>query len=248
MSIYSAMARYYDILTKDVPYAEFAAFIEKIFRKQSQKPELILDLACGTGSLTRIFAEKGYDMIGADYSYEMLMQAQMKCADLENYPTFIRQSMTDLDLYGTVDAVICCLDSVNYLSNPKDLDKAFSRVSLFLNPDGLFIFDMNTEYKLCSIGGSSFVREEDGIFCVWQAAWNQQSRMAEFVIDLFESRDGVHYERSGEEHYERAYSREEIQETLERNGMELLKIYGELKFRSPNDDEQRVFYVAQKRK
>jgi len=247
MSIYSAMARYYDVLTGDVPYDRFAFFIEKIFQKYACKPELVLDLACGTGSLTRILAEKGYDMIGADYSCEMLMQAQMKCADLENPPTFIRQSMTDLDLYGTVDAVVCCLDSVNYLSDPKDLDKAFSGVSLFLNPGGLFIFDMNTEYKLRSIGGSAFVRDEKGIFCVWQAIWNQETRLAEFIIDLFDTEDGVHYNRSGEDHVERAYSQAEIRDALEKNGMELLKVYGELKFRSPKDNEERIFYIARKR-
>ena len=247
MSIYSTMAQYYDALTDDVPYEEFCSFIEKIFQKHKVSPKLILDLACGTGSVTKLLAEKGYDMIGADFSAEMLMEAQNKCAALWNKPTFIRQSMTGLDLYGTVDAVICLLDSVNYLDSLSKLDKAFARVSLFLNPGGLFIFDLNTAYKLSSIGGNSFVREAEGIFCVWQAAWKASSRTAEFYLDFFESDDDENYVRSSEEHRERAHSTEEVRETLEKNGMELLKTYGELRFRAPREDEERIFYVARKK-
>lgn len=247
MSIYGTMAQYYDALTDDVPYEAFCAFIEKIFKKYKSSPKIVLDLACGTGSVTRLLAEKGYDMIGADLSPEMLMEAENKCADLWNKPTFIRQSMTNLDLYGTVDAVVCLLDSVNYLDTLSKLDKAFSRVSLFMNPGGLFIFDVNTAYKLSSIGGNSFVREAEGIFCVWQAAWKASTRTAEFYLDFFESEDDENYVRSSEEHRERAHSPEEIRAALEKNGMELLAAYGELKFRAPREDEERIFYVARKR-
>ena len=173
--MYHVMAKYYDALTADVPYEEFAEFLMKIFRREKASPGLILDLACGTGSITKLLAERGYDMIGADSSPDMLMQAQAKCSSLSGQPTFICQNMTDLDLYGTVDAVVSFLDSVNYLADPADLRRAFERVSLFLNPGGLFVFDLNTAYKLSSIAGNAFVRETDGLFCVWQAAWNEKN-------------------------------------------------------------------------
>lgn len=247
MSMYATMAQYYDELTDDVPYEEFCAFIEKTFKRYGASPKLILDLACGTGSVTKLLAEKGYDMIGADISAEMLTEAQQKCIDLWNKPTFIRQSMTNLNLYGTVDAVVCLLDSVNYLDTLTKLDRAFARVSLFLNPGGLFIFDLNTAYKLSSIGGNSFVREADGVFCVWQAAWKASARTAEFYLDFFAGSDNEHYVRSSEVHRERAHSPEEIAAALEKNGMELVKVYGELKFRAPREDEERIFCVARKR-
>ena len=246
MSMYSAMARHYDALTADVPYEGFVNFFEKIFEKHHYKPNLVLDLACGTGTITKLMAERGYDMIGADYSVEMLMQAQAKCAEMWNPPTFIRQSMTGLDLYGTVDAVVSCLDSINYLDKPAALAEAFRRVSLFLNPGGLFIFDLNSEYKLEHLGGNSFVRETDDVFCVWQAAWDPKSRVAEYYIDLFEEDEEGAYYRSMEEHRERAYSVEEIRKALEDVGMELVKTYGELKLRAPAEDEQRIFFVARK--
>jgi len=247
MSMYSAMARHYDALTTDVPYEGFVDFFEKVFERHHLKPNLILDLACGTGTITKLMAERGYDMIGADYSVEMLMQAQAKCTDMWNRPTFTRQSMTGLDLYGTVDAVVSCLDSINYLAKPADLAEAFRRVSLFLNPGGLFIFDLNSEYKLEHLGGNSFVREADGVFCVWQAAWDPKNRMAKYYIDLFEEDEDGSYFRSMEEHRERAYSVDEIKTALEGVGMELVKTYGELKFRAPTSEEQRIFFVARKR-
>ncbi len=247
MSIYRAMARHYDALTDDVPYGAFADFLEKIFRREKTAPELILDLACGTGSVTKLLAERGYDVIGADSSPDMLMQAANKCSSLPVMPTFIRQSMTDLDLYGTVDAVVSFLDSVNYLTDPRDLDRAFGRVSLFLNPGGLFVFDLNTACKLSSIAGNSFVRETGDVFCVWQAAWEEKTRLAAFYLDLFEKKKDGRYLRESEDHRERAYSVGEIRDVLEKNGMELRRVYGNLKFRAPKPEEERIFFVAKKK-
>ena len=144
MNSYETLSEYYDRFTDDVGYEEWADFFERLFEREGVKPSLVLDLACGTGSLTRILAQRGYDMIGADASPEMLMQA--------------------------VDACLCCLDSVNYVTEPEALQTAFERVHTFLNPDGLFVFDINTPEKFARIDGESYVREDDGVFCVWQAA------------------------------------------------------------------------------
>lgn len=170
MNSYETLSEYYDRFTDDVGYEEWADFFERLFEKEGVKPELVLDLACGTGSLTRILAQRGYDMIGADASPEMLMQALQNTLDCEPRPLLLNQRMEELDLYGAVDACLCCLDSVNYVTEPEALQTAFERVHTFLNPDGLFVFDINTPEKFARIDGESYVREDDGVFCVWQAA------------------------------------------------------------------------------
>ena len=169
MNSYETLSEYYDRFTDDVGYEEWADFFERLFEREGVKPSLVLDLACGTGSLTRILAQRGYDMIGADASPEMLMQALQNTLDCEPRPLLLNQRMEELDLYGAVDACLCCLDSVNYVTEPEALQTAFERVHTFLNPDGLFVFDINTPEKFARIDGESYVREDDGVFCVWQA-------------------------------------------------------------------------------
>ena len=147
MNSYETLSEYYDRFTDDVGYEEWADFFERLFEREGVKPSLVLDLACGTGSLTRILAQRGYDMIGADASPEMLMQALQNTLDCEPRPLLLNQRMEELDLYGAVDACLCCLDSVNYVTEPEALQTAFERVHTFLNPDGLFVFDINTPEK-----------------------------------------------------------------------------------------------------
>ena len=143
MSSYVSLAKYYDNLTTDVPYGTFADFYEQIFKRFDLKPVTILDMACGTGTLTRILCERGYDMIASDGSPDMLMSAMEKLSDLESMPLLLCQNMNELDLYGTVDSIICSLDVINYVE--KDvLPEVLRRVMLFLEPGGIFIFDINT--------------------------------------------------------------------------------------------------------
>ena len=163
MNSYETLSEYYDRFTDDVGYEEWADFFERLFEREGVKPSLVLDLACGTGSLTRILAQRGYDMIGADASPEMLMQALQNTLDCEPRPLLLNQRMEELDLYGAVDACLCCLDSVNYVTEPEALQTAFERVHTFLNPDGLFVFDINTPEKFARIDGESYVREDDGV-------------------------------------------------------------------------------------
>lgn len=244
--MYNSMARHYDELTSDVPYGCFVDFIVKIFTKNKTDPKLILDLGCGTGSISMLLAQKGYEIIGADMSQEMLSIAEEKARGMENKPVFICQSMTGLDLYGTVDAAISCLDSINYLYKPEMLNKAFAGVAMFLNIGGLFIFDVNTEKKLSELNDTTYTRETENVFCSWQTDWNNKNKTAIFTVDLFEMVDKSIYRRNTEIHKERAYSEAEIEEALNNNGLKLLNIYGELKFRKPAVDENRVFYVTVK--
>ena len=204
----------------------------------------MLDLACGTGSLTRLLAERGYDMIGADASPEMLMQAMQNTIDCDPRPLLINQRMEELDLYGNVDACLCCLDSVNYVTDPGDLAEAFRRVHLFLTPDGLFVFDINTPEKFARIDGESYVREDEGVFCVWQAA--VEDGLCAYQFDIFEQ-DGESWSRAQETHEERVYTPEELTAMLEQAGFTEIKTYGNQSFAPVQGGEDRIYFTARKR-
>jgi len=248
MESYEFLAESYDKLTYDVDYAHWADYIEAHFRRRGLPGNTVLDLACGTGSLTYELARRGYEMIGVDLSPEMLAEAAEKNRDVEGIaPMFLCQSMDKLDLYGTIDACVCCLDSVNYVTDPKKLQKAFERVHLFLMPGGLFIFDVNTPEKLAGLDGQVFLDETEDTYCVWRAEYAPGRKMCTYFMDIFrlDEESGM-WERGEELHRERAYSREELTEMLEKAGFADIRVYGERKMRAPRPGEQRIFFVARK--
>lgn len=244
MNSYQTLSAYYDRFTDDVGYEQWADFFEQLFAREGIKPKLVLDLACGTGSLTRLLAERGYDMIGADASPEMLMQAMQNTIDCDPRPLLINQRMEELDLYGNVDACLCCLDSVNYVTDPGDLAEAFRRAHLFLDPDGLFVFDINTPEKFARIDGESYVREDEGVFCVWQAA--VEDGLCAYQFDIFEQ-DGESWSRAQETHEERVYTPEELTAMLEQAGFTEIKTYGNQSFAPVQGGEDRIYFTARKR-
>ncbi len=248
MSSYRFLAGCYDRFTYDVDYAAWAGYIEKHFRKRPLPGNTVLDLACGTGSLTRELALRGYEMIGVDRSPEMLAQAAEKnrgIAPVE--PIFLCQSMERLDLYGTIDACVCCLDSVNYVTDPKKLQKAFGRVHLFLMPGGLFLFDVIAPARLEGLDGQVFLDETEDAYCVWRAEFSRRSRICSYFMDIFRL-DGStgQWDRGEELHRERAYSIPELTAMLEKAGFRDVRTYGELKMRPPGTEEQRIFFAARK--
>lgn len=244
MNSYQTLSAYYDRFTDDVGYEQWADFFEQLFAREGIKPKLVLDLACGTGSLTRLLAERGYDMIGADASPEMLMQAMQNTIDCDPRPLLINQRMEELDLYGNVDACLCCLDSVNYVTDPGGLAEAFRRVHLFLDPDGLFVFDINTPEKFARIDGESYVCEDEGVFCVWQAA--VEDGLCAYQFDIFEQ-DGESWSRAQETHEERVYTPEELTAMLEQAGFTEIKTYGNQSFAPVQGGEDRIYFTARKR-
>ena len=248
MSAYDHLALWYDKLTGDVDYSGWADWLEKHFAKSRVPVRLVLDLACGTGSLSCELAGRGYEVVGVDISPDMLMQAMEKAAGLpeEAQPTFLCQSMSQLDLYGTVDACVCCLDSVNYVTNANTLKAAFRRVHTFLMPGGRFIFDINTPYKLQQMDGQTFLDETEDVYCVWRADYDKRSRICSYGFDLFQ-REGECWLREGELHEEKAWTLEELTRWLEQAGFVNIKVYGDRKLRRPKADELRVFFVAEKK-
>ena len=248
MSSYDVLAGCYDRLTYDVDYARWADYIERHFRRRPLPGRTVLDLACGTGSLTWELARRGYEMIGVDRSPDMLAQAMEKEGDgCPVRPMFLCQPMERLDLYGNIDACVCCLDSVNYVTDPRRLRRAFARVHLFLTPGGLFLFDVNTQEKLEALDGQVFLDETEDVYCVWRAEWSRRSRTCSYFMDLFQLDPSTGQWARGEElHRERAYTPGELTAFLQEAGFRDIHIYGDLKLRPPVPGEGRIFFVARK--
>lgn len=247
MASYEFLAGCYDELTTDVGYRSWAGYLEKHFARAGIPVRTVLDLACGTGSLTRILAERGYEMIGVDQSEEMLAQAAEKCRDVAGErPIFLHQSMEKLDLYGTVDACVCCLDSVNYVTRPAALRRAFQRVHLFLMPGGLFLFDVNTPEKFRKMDGQVFLDETEDAYCVWRAEFSEKRRICTYGMDIFRRREGDLWERGQEVHREYAYELGELAGFLREAGFRRIRVCGDRRLRAPREGEERVFFAAWK--
>ncbi len=245
MAQYGEFARYYDTLICDVDYTARAAYFDQIIRKFGGKRGILLDVACGTGSLSFELEKLGYDVIGADISEEMLGIANEKKYEFASNVLFLNQSMQELDLYGTVDAAVCALDSVNHLVQPEELQKGFEKISLFLHPDGVFVFDVNTIYKHRHIlANETFVLECEEVYCVWQNEYHEQDHIVDIQLDFFrECRDG-RYERTQELFCERAYSDDEMRTLLAAAGLKVIACYDSDSFLPPGPESQRVVYIA----
>lgn len=217
MSAYVSLAPYYDILTRDVPYEKLADVYAGILARYGVKPGLTLDLACGTGSLTCILAGRGYEMIGADASAEMLAVAEEKARtrSFPAAPVFICQPMQELDLYGTVAAAVCSLDGLDYVP-PEALDAVFERLRLFVEPGGVLAFDVLTPEELAGRDGAVCVDEAEGVFCVWRSEFLEGA--CTYGIDLFVGDGGGAWRRCSEEHTEYAHARGTLESALHRHG------------------------------
>lgn len=246
MSRYGSFAEYYDSLTSNVDYRKTAEYVSDILSENGINKGILLDLACGTGTMSLIMAQKGYDVIGVDNSPEMLGEAREKALEAGEDILFLCQDMCSIDLYGTVDCTVCLLDSLNHLESKEELLQAFKRVSLFTVPGGLFVFDVNTEYKhKYVLGDNTFVYENDDVYCVWQNEYDDESKTVEIFLDFFQEENGL-YRRSSEYFAERAFSDSDIRNLLSEAGFTDIKAYGELRKTAPSDTEERVFYVARK--
>ena len=222
MISYGPLARFYDSLTGDVPYEAFAAYYRNLFTSDGGEFHLLLDLCCGTGTLTVLLAKDGYEMIGADSSPDMLSVAREKAEETGVNVLFLCQSAEELDLYGTVDAAVSSLDSFNYLE-PESLPEVLHRLYLFIRPGGLLIFDIRSKEWLKQLDGSTFVDEDDDVLCLWRADYDEEEDLIVYGMDLF-SRSGMLWERQREEHVEYAYEEEEIVHLLTEAGFESVRI------------------------
>ena len=248
MSSYSDFAFFYDSLMNDVDYKGRSDYLLKLFSEYGKKPELLLDLACGTGGFSNQMAQKGIEVIGVDISEEMLGIAREKSYDSSVDVLYLCQDAAELDLYGTIDGAICCMDSLNHITDIKKLEKAISKVSLFLEKDSLFIFDVNTPFKHEHIlGNNTFVIEEESIYCVWQNEYDAKKGMTYINLDFFAEKDGV-YERYSEEFCERAYSIENLCELVKKHHFDIVGIFDDLSENPLREDSERAIFVLRKNK
>jgi len=245
--IYNNFAYVYDKLTIDIDYKKWADYIENILSKHKVKATMILELGCGTGSFGIEMARRGYEMICLDLSTEMLDCASEKAKKDELDILFLNQDMCNFELYGTVDVIVCLLDSFNYLTKPSQIKNLFKLVHNYLNPGGLFIFDINTQYKFeKTLSNNLFYEIDDDITYIWENDYNPKTKKARFDLTFFVKQDEL-YQRFDETHFEKAYSNVEIMEFIKTSDLEFITVYDELKFKKPSLTNQRSFYVCKKK-
>ncbi len=242
-SSYSLFATVYDKLTRDVCYEKRCDYLEDIFKKHMNfTPSLIADLGCGTGSVCTILSKRGYDCIGIDSS-DMMLDIATKKEGSEKI-LYLNQDMCEFELYGTVDVFLCMLDSLNYIICIDDVKKLFNLVANYLNPGGLFIFDVNTQYKYEEIlSSNTFVFEENDIFYTWENDFDGE--FCDYRLNFF-VKDGKVYNRFTEEHSQRYHSHKELKSAINSSGLSIEAIYSELSFKKPTETQERVFYVVKK--
>lgn len=248
MSRYASLAAGYDRFTMDVNYEAWADYIERHFRRRAGGVETVLDLACGTGSLTWILARRGYDMIGVDLSPDMLAQAADKAEGegvAANAPLFLCQPMERLALHGPVDACVCTLDAVNHVYGGKRLAQAMERVLRYLKPGGLFLFDVLTPTHFQSVQDGLFLDETEDAYCVWRTQYHPRSRLCDYDVDLF-YREGDHWRRESDYHQEYAYTMQELTALLEQAGFCRIRQHGYLQVQKPKPEAGRIFFSAWK--
>ena len=229
MDAYKNLAASYDRLTNDVDYEATVQFYMEILRREGIEPRSVVDLACGTGSVTAILARMGYPVLGVDMSEEMLTEAAMKTMDLSPMPRFVCQKLQKLRLPRAVDMAVCALDSLDYITDPDDCKEAIRRVYKALNPGGIFIFDVNTPEKLRAMDGQVFLDEDDDVYCVWRGEFEAETNICTYWMDLFQ-RQGKVWNRSYEEHREYAYSETQLRDYLKAAGFTHIRGYAERKF------------------
>ena len=247
MGAYEALAASYDRLTNDVDYEATVDFYYEILKQEGLNPRTAVDLACGTGSVTAILAKKGLQVIGIDMSEEMLTVASQKAGDLDPMPWFICQSLQEMRLPRAVDMAVCALDSLDYITDPEDCQEAIQRTYKYLNPGGIFIFDVNTPEKLRAMDGQVFLDEDDDVYCVWRGDFDWETNICSYGMDLFQ-RKGNLWERSFEEHREYAYSAEQLVGYLKAAGFTHIRVYGDRRLAAPVEGEQRIYIKARKGK
>ena len=249
MAGYKDFAFFYDLLMKNADYESRFDYIVGLLAENGIGEGILLDMACGTGTLSKMFAQKGFDVIGVDASEEMLSKAQEKKLEEDFDALFLCQRMEELDLFGTIDAAVCTLDSLNHVTEKKKIREIFRRVALFMNDGGVFVFDVNTLYKHREVlGNNAFVFDTENVFCAWQNALLEDGETTQIDLDIFESdeeEDDV-YVRYSEEFFERGYELDFLKKTLEQFRFEVVGIYDDMTKEPIKENSDRAVFVCKK--
>lgn len=243
MDAYTGFAEVYDEFMEDVPYEKWRDLVVAELKKEGIADGLVLDLGCGTGTFTRMLAEAGYDMIGVDGSQEMLMEAREKTAD--SGILYLCQDMREFELYGTVRAIVSTCDTMNYLLTPEDFIRTLRLANNYLDPGGVFIFDLNTLYKFREVMGNTTIAEngEDASF-IWDNYFDEETGRNEYDLTLFIRQENGLFARVSEVHEEQGYAPEQILEFIARSGMEYVRAFDAETGGEPHETSEKVFYVV----
>lgn len=245
MESYGEFAKVYDMFMDNINYEDWGNYLIERLREYGISEGLVLELGCGTGSMTELLAEAGYDMIGVDNSEEMLAEAMEKRVESGHEILYLLQDMQAFELYGTVRAVVSVCDCLNYLTEEEELLRVFKLVNNYLDPGGIFLFDMNSVYKYQEMLGDRTIAENrrDGSF-IWENSYDTESGINIYELTLFLPREDGLYEKSEEVHYQRAYSLEQIRTLLAQSGLELLAVYDAYTMEPVREDSGRWTFVA----
>ena len=246
MEAYSSFAQVYDLFTDNVPYEEWSTYLIGLLKEHGVEDGLVLDLGCGTGKMTRLLEKAGYDMVGIDYSEEMLgIAREQQFEDADSSILYLLQDMRELELDGTVRAVVSICDSMNYILEDEELEQVFRAVNRYLDPKGMFIFDLNTLYKYRDLLGETTISEnrEEGSF-IWDNYFDEEEMVNEYDLTLFIREKGDLYRKYEETHFQRAYTLERVKELLEKAGMEFVAAYDAFTKEPVKENSERIYVIA----
>ena len=240
---YTGFAEVYDRFMDNVPYDTWCAYLVSLLREEGIEDGLLLDLGCGTGSLTERLAAEGYDMIGVDNSEEMLAQAMDKRVESGRDILYLLQDMRSFELYGTVRAIVSLCDCVNYILTKEDLAQVFRLANNYLDPGGVFIFDLNTEYKYASMGSRTIAEDREDCSFIWENEYRPEEHLNEYDLAVFVREEEDLFHKYTETHLQRAWSVEEIRSAAEQAGMEFVTVYGACTREAPQPDCERIYVI-----
>lgn len=248
MEQYSDFAFIYDELMNDVDYNGWIKYIEEIIEKENVKVQNILELACGTGNLTIPLTKKNYDIAGIDISDQMLNVAREKAEKEGVELVLLQQDIAELDFDVTnLDCILCACDGFNYITYDDDLENVFAKSHELLKDGGLFIFDISSHYKLSTILGNNMHGENrEDISYLWQNYFDEEQNLIEMELAFFVKDANGKFDKFEEVHQQRAYTEDEIIESLQISGFTDIKVYGDFTFEKPKKDSERIFFVCKK--
>lgn len=248
MDAYTSFARVYDQFMDNIPYEEWGVYIRELLSEQGVNDGLVLDLGCGTGSMTEVLASYGYDMIGVDFSEEMLEMALEKRIASGHDILYLLQDMRSFELYGTVRAVVSVCDSMNYITEEEDLTTVFRLVNNYLDPGGIFVFDLNTEYKYRELLGEATIAEDrENESFIWDNYYYEDEKINEYALSIFIREEGDCYRKFMETHYQKAYDLATVKNCLEKAGMEFVAVYDAFTREAPREDSERIYVLAREK-
>ena len=247
MDAYTGFAEVYDMFMDNIPYETWCEYLTGLLKEQGVTEGLLLDLGCGTGTLTRLLAAEGYDMIGVDLSDEMLEIAMDHQREKPDGILYLLQDMREFELYGTVRGIVSICDSMNYLTEYEDLVQVLRLANNYLDPGGVFIFDLNTEYKYKELmGENTFAEDRTESSFIWQNYYDEKERINEYDLTLF-IREGELYRKFEETHFQRCYSLDEVKAAAEAAGMEFVTAYDAFTKDPVKEDSERIYVILREK-